>query len=764
MSPLRITGTINAPRSTDAVVFTNKKIFYPAGGTLSCFDARTSTHTTVLSTSSSTYKSIDIYEKANVFAAIDTEQNLLVYNFSGQLLCRKKFSPTALLLKFIGGDGGNAIPNILVLFKNEFMIWRLNGYLPGASLSVVFKSKLQDGLAVKSIAKHVTQRGDFVLGDALMSRLYFVSTSGEYNSVILDGHKSNVVAVSFRETDESTIISVSCTGYVIEWSVKDDCENRVICKLQLANISKISCASFNKSGSQLAILSMGNVQIYSTMGFTILHSHIVGENIERVEFDETGEYLALIGDRRLAVIDSLKQSVLLNMETDTSSANCAALSDDGSVLVTGAETGQVKIWDIRSFTCTATFNDHTRPVSCVMFLSSQKGLISASHDGTIRAYDVLRYRNFRIFTAVFENRFNSVAVDDSDELVCASATDSCQIFLWSFKTGHLLETLAGHGAYISDLYFCTDSLIVSGSWDKTVRLWDVEKSNNAAHILQHEADVLAVSVRDDKKQIAVSVMGQKLFFWAVDVQQLSGTIEYGRDLKVGKRSLRNIDDNFVSIKYNDSGSLLFGSTLTGIVCVYDCQGLALLTRLYLPTFVCSQAVSTCSRKLAYSKLADIWSVTSDSGVHIFKSDSHIEKFVSESLDEETQLSNVLSALRQQNYEEALKQAFDLGHNLSIPRAVLYSIPSNQNLFRRRGISGPHLCRHLLQLCVDLVANSSHLEHVLEIILNVLNTFIPNSTLDVLLLKKILQSLGKTQLNLGYTAQNNLSTITFICSV
>ena len=54
------------------------------------------------------------------------------------------------------------------------------------------------------------------------------------------------------------------------------------------------------------------------------------------------------------------------------------------------------------------------------------------------------------------------------------SVDTFQIFIWSLKTGRLLDILAGHQGPVTSLAFSPEStVLVSGSWDKTVRMWDV---------------------------------------------------------------------------------------------------------------------------------------------------------------------------------------------------------------------------------------------------------------------------------------------------
>ena len=52
---------------------------------------------------------------------------------------------------------------------------------------------------------------------------------------------------------------------------------------------------------------------------------------------------------------------------------------------------QVKVWDTRSGFCFVTFSEHSAAIRGVQFASTGHVVISASLDGTVRAYDLHRY-------------------------------------------------------------------------------------------------------------------------------------------------------------------------------------------------------------------------------------------------------------------------------------------------------------------------------------------------------------------------------------
>lgn len=78
---------------------------------------------------------------------------------------------------------------------------------------------------------------------------------------------------------------------------------------------------------------------------------------------------------------------------------------------------QVKLWTVDSGFCFVTFSEHTAPVTAVSFLPTSSAAVSASLDGTVRAWDLLRYRNFRTMTSPDPVQLASLAVDPAGEVL-----------------------------------------------------------------------------------------------------------------------------------------------------------------------------------------------------------------------------------------------------------------------------------------------------------------------------------------------------------
>lgn len=87
----------------------------------------------------------------------------------------------------------------------------------------------------------------------------------------------------------------------------------------------------------------------------------------------------------------------------------------------------LQVWTVSSGFCFVTFSEHTNAVTALHFMASSNCLLSASLDGTIRAWDLLRYRNFRTFITPSSRQFISLAADQSGEVICAGTLDTFEV-------------------------------------------------------------------------------------------------------------------------------------------------------------------------------------------------------------------------------------------------------------------------------------------------------------------------------------------------
>ncbi|KAF2455633.1 WD40-repeat-containing domain protein [Lineolata rhizophorae] len=427
----------------------------------------------------------------------------------------------------------------------------------------------------------------------LTARIWSLNPMDGFEPTTLVGHRQAVRGAWFSK-DQETIYTISKDGALFEWAYMarpgreerngdaNDMRWRIAQRHYfMQSNAHLTCATFHaQSNLVVAGFSNGLFGIYELPEFITIQTLSISQNdIDFVSINKTGEWFAFGASKlgQLLVWEWQSESYILKQQGHFDSMNAISYSPDGQRIITAADDGKVKVWDTRSGFCIVTFTEHTGGVTACEVAKRGNVLFTASLDGSVRAWDLIRYRNFRTFTAPSHLSFSSLAVDPSGEVVCAGSLDSFDIHIWSVQTGQLLDQLSGHEGPVSSLAFAPDSsALVSGSWDHTVRIWNVFGRTQTSEPLQLQADVLCVAFRPDSKQIAVSTLDGQLTFWYVSEATQQGGFDARRDVSGGRkmsdrRTAASVAGTkyFSTITYSADGQCVLAAGNSKHICLYD---------------------------------------------------------------------------------------------------------------------------------------------------------------------------------------------------
>ncbi|OMJ70397.1 hypothetical protein SteCoe_31644 [Stentor coeruleus] len=188
-------------------------------------------------------------------------------------------------------------------------------------------------------------------------------------------------------------------------------------------------------------------------------------------------------------MEMLESEYKLYVEGHTSCINTIAVSNDSTLIASGS--GLQKSSDNRKSIWSINKKHQN------------------SSDNTIRVWNAKEKQQIAVFKGHTEP-INSIVMTSDNHYIISGSNDKT-IRIWNLLAERQSElVLKGHESRVSSVAITSDDkFIVSGSWDKTIRLWDMQKKCQEGIFLGHEDIINVVAVTNDK-QFIVSGSGSEL--------------------------------------------------------------------------------------------------------------------------------------------------------------------------------------------------------------------------------------------------------------
>jgi WD40 repeat protein len=175
---------------------------------------------------------------------------------------------------------------------------------------------------------------------------------------------------------------------------------------------------------------------------------------------------------------------------------------------------------------------HGDIIVCISYFPDGQRMISGSVDATARQWDLKEGKEIEEVRDVWKEEVWAVAVSSDSRWVVTGGggwrADSAELKVCEIKMG-TTKTLQGH----SESIYCIDisadnTLLASGSFDKTARIWNLETGKLVAGPFESVHDVSSVRFSTDSKKLAVELWGGKcLEVWDIQSQKLDKRIRSG---------------------------------------------------------------------------------------------------------------------------------------------------------------------------------------------------------------------------------------------
>ncbi len=192
--------------------------------------------------------------------------------------------------------------------------------------------------------------------------------------------------------------------------------------------------------------------------------------------------------------------------------SAVAISPDGRLAVSASHDKTLKVWDLAAGEETRTLTGHTAPVLSVVVMRDGRRAASASADHTLKIWDLRTGKMERTLRGHAAPVLSVTASPDGRRLASASADNTLKV--WDPDSGGETRTLVGHGNPVSSAVVTPDgNFVASASHDKTLKIWDLHTGEAIRTLAGHTGWVTSAAVTPDGRFLVSASYDRTLKIW-----------------------------------------------------------------------------------------------------------------------------------------------------------------------------------------------------------------------------------------------------------
>ncbi len=333
---------------------------------------------------------------------------------------------------------------------------------------------------------------------------------------ILEGHQHSVLSIAFSQQGDK-LLSGGHLGKVKLWDVYKGQQ----IKSWNAHDNRIWSIAF--SSDTFATGGKDNsLKIWKIDEDEPIESVSFASEVRVLAFTPDGKQLAIAcidGSLRLRHLDNLKED--LWQTTHSGSVLAIAFSSDGKSMATSTIDKTVKLWQIDGMQEIFTLKEHQDRVKSLAFIRRPDNyyrLASGSDDQSVKIWDISEGKCIKTLQG-YANRIWSIAFSPQvDSQILASGYDDNIVRLWDLSEER--KKLEGHKDRVYSVVFSPDGTqLITGSRDKTVRIWNIPEANIQAakhfKLLKANDEVFTVAISPNGQYIAAGNQDGSIQIWDI---------------------------------------------------------------------------------------------------------------------------------------------------------------------------------------------------------------------------------------------------------
>uniref|UniRef100_V5EEU8 WD40 repeat-containing protein SMU1 n=2 Tax=Kalmanozyma brasiliensis (strain GHG001) TaxID=1365824 RepID=V5EEU8_KALBG len=258
------------------------------------------------------------------------------------------------------------------------------------------------------------------------------------------GHRKNVKSVRFVGEEGRKLVSGSSDNTVRLWSTNSGrCE-----QILQGHRSRVWDVDSTQTGGHVASASGDSTvkvwEVDSAQCRTTLRAGV--GDVYSCRFHPDEKHLVSAGyDKLVRMYDVETGSIVKTFTGHQLGVSSAIFNPLGNLIVTASKDTTIRFWDVVSGLCIRTITGHLGEVTSVEINETGTLLLSSSKDNSNRLWDLRMLRPLKRFKGHQNTSKNFIRSSFAHTSLLVGGSEDGLIYMWDQESSEVLQTLEGHG-------------------------------------------------------------------------------------------------------------------------------------------------------------------------------------------------------------------------------------------------------------------------------------------------------------------------------
>lgn len=286
--------------------------------------------------------------------------------------------------------------------------------------------------------------------------------------------------------------------------------------------TKINSLLLHPNGHSILLSSGSQVLVWDIYKKQILQRyHNAAHEVATIDISKDGQWLAAgYNNGEVTLWNTNNFEVLHQLVGHQTNITSIHIDAPSGIIATGDYLGNVKIWDLATAQLNQELHAHKTPITSLDISHDGKTLLTASEDAVATIWDLTKTTNGQHLVGHLSQINTACFLDES---IILTGSNDKTISAWNIQTGEITKTLLGHKGRVVDIKTMQgEAKFITASTDGEIIIWNSQTLTEIDRFAIDKSEIIKVDIHNN--MLVPLHLDQQISVWDIVEQKKTETI------------------------------------------------------------------------------------------------------------------------------------------------------------------------------------------------------------------------------------------------